>query len=102
MNWHVEVIRLECISHLPKCTQGIIPVRLLEAKRLLRFATFLEVEGKKRENYLGVVVHPSCLGFLPYPNLSQALGAPPVSFRNVVQRRDQAEGVVAVVTAVAQ
>lgn len=59
MNWHVEVIRLECISHLPKCTQGIIPVCLLEAKRLLRFATFLEVEWKNKENYLGVMVHLS-------------------------------------------
>lgn len=41
-------------------------------------------------------------GCSPTPDLGQALGAPPVAFRNVVQRRDQAEGVVAVVTAVAQ
>lgn len=44
MNWHVEVIRLERISHLPKRTQGIVSVCLLKAKRLLRFATFLQVE----------------------------------------------------------
>lgn len=41
-------------------------------------------------------------GYSPPPDLGQALGAPPVSFGNVVQRRDQAEGVVAVVAAVAQ
>ena len=34
--------------------------------------------------------------------LSQTLGAPPVSLGDVVERWDQTEGVVAVVTAVAQ
>lgn len=49
MNWHVEVIRFECISHLPKCTQGIISERLLEAKCLMRFVAFLWVWLKKKE-----------------------------------------------------
>lgn len=35
-------------------------------------------------------------------DLSHALGAPPVALGDVVQRRHQAEGVVAVVTPVAQ
>lgn len=65
MNRHVEVIRLERISHLPKRTQGIIPVCLLEAKRLLRFAAFLKVEWKDKEHYSGLVVHLSRLGLFP-------------------------------------
>ena len=47
MNWHVEVIWFECISHLPKCTQGVISVCLFKAERLLRFVAFLWVRWKK-------------------------------------------------------
>lgn len=37
-----------------------------------------------------------------FQNLSQTLGASPVPFGNIVEGRDQAEGVVAVIAAVAQ
>lgn len=47
MNWHVEVIRFERISHLPKSTQGIISVRLFKTERLVRFAAFLREKRKK-------------------------------------------------------
>lgn len=44
MNGHVEVIRFECISHLPKCTQRIVSVCLLKAECLVRFVAFLQGE----------------------------------------------------------
>lgn len=46
MNWHVEVIRFECISHLPKCTQGIVSVCLFKAECLMRLVAFLRVGYK--------------------------------------------------------
>lgn len=58
--------------------------------------------GIKKEEYLEELwcfSHYS--GHLLCLNLGQTLGAPPVSFRDVMERRDQAEGVVAVITAVA-
>lgn len=41
MDWHVEVIRLEGVSHISKCLEGVAPAGLLEAKSDRRFATFL-------------------------------------------------------------
>lgn len=43
MNWHVEVIRFEGISHLPKCSQGIVSGCLFKSKSLMRFVAFLRV-----------------------------------------------------------
>lgn len=111
MNWHVEVIRFERISHLPKSTQGIISVRLFKAERLVRFAAFLREKMKWKRVGDG----PCTKHFTPHPAiwwwdlifetlayLGETLWAPPVSFRDVVERRDEAESVVAVVTAVTQ
>ena len=47
-----------------------------------------------------MLISDNFTGFKPY--LSNTLGAAPVSLGHVLQRRDQAEGVVAVVTAVTQ
>lgn len=102
MNRHVEVIGLERVGHLPKSTQGIVSVRLLEAKGLLRFATFLEVEQKRRVSQGALALLAAYRAGPLRPNLGQTLGAPPVSFGDVVQGRDEAEGVVAVIAAVAQ
>lgn len=74
MDWHVEVIRFECICHFTKSTESIIPGRLLKAECFLWLTAFL----------------------------SQTLRTPPVSLGNVMERRDQAEGVVAVITPIAQ
>lgn len=41
MNWHVEVIRLERVSHVPKSLEGVAPAGLLKTKRYSRFTTFL-------------------------------------------------------------
>ena len=49
MNWHVEVIRFERISHLPECTQGIVSVGLFKAKCLMRLVAFLQVRCKKKK-----------------------------------------------------
>lgn len=42
MNWHVKIIRLEGIGHVPKSLEGVAPAGLLKAKCNSRFATFLQ------------------------------------------------------------
>lgn len=122
MNRHVKVIRFERISHLPKSTQGIISVCLFKAECLVRFAAFLR-EKMEKELCGRRTLHKAFHTSLPARNvtlqygdetifffillqilayLGETLGAPPVSFGDVVQRRDEAEGVVTVVTAVTQ
>lgn len=46
MNWHVEVIRLEGISHVAKSLEGVAPAGLLKSKSNSRFATFLKHNKK--------------------------------------------------------
>lgn len=47
MNWHVEIVRLEGVSHVSKGLQGVAPAGLLKAERDSRFAVFLQ---KKQTN----------------------------------------------------
>lgn len=74
MDRHVEVIGFERVCHFPESTEGIVPGRLLKAKRFLWLTALL----------------------------SHTLGTPPVSLGHIVQRRDQAKGVVTVITPVTQ
>lgn len=41
MNWHVEVIRLEVISHFTKALESIFPDSLFKSKGLTGFVAFL-------------------------------------------------------------
>ena len=74
MHWHVEVVRLELVSHFTKRLQRILFLSLLEPERLHRLGHF----G------------------------SNTLRAAPIAFRNFGQRRHEAESVVRVVAAVTQ
>lgn len=42
MNWHIEIVRLEGVSHVSKGLQGVAPASLLEAECHSRFAVFLQ------------------------------------------------------------
>lgn len=41
MNGHVEVVRLEVVSHFSEALQSVLSHSLLEAKRLPRLTAFL-------------------------------------------------------------
>lgn len=41
MDWHVEIIRLEVISHFTKALESIFPDSLFKSKGLTGFVAFL-------------------------------------------------------------
>lgn len=41
MHRHVEVVRLEVVSHFPEALEGVLSHRLLKAKCLPRFTALL-------------------------------------------------------------
>lgn len=41
MNWHVEIVRLEVVSHLSKALQSVLPHSLLKPKCLSGFTALL-------------------------------------------------------------
>lgn len=104
MNWHVEIVRLEGVSHVSKGLQGVTPASLLKAKRHSRFAVFLQPtkKGANKTLHAKSSAPQSVAEYVFVANLSEALGAPPVPFGDVVQGRNQTEDVIAVVAAVAQ
>lgn len=103
MNWHVEIVRLEGVGHVSEGLQGVAPAGLLKAKRHGRLAVFLQPKPKGRiKECTPSAPLPRVLPSVRVANLSEALGAPPVPFGDVVQGRNQTEDVIAVVTAVAQ
>lgn len=50
VNWHVEVVGLEGVSHVSKGLQGVAPAGLLKAERDSRFAIFLR--GQRTDDML--------------------------------------------------
>lgn len=48
VDWHVEVIGFERVCHFPESTEGIVPGRLLKAKRLLWLTALLPEKDKDR------------------------------------------------------
>ena len=57
MDWHVEVIRFECICHFPKSTQGIVPGCLFKAKCFLWLTALLSKNKEKGKIFIFIYVY---------------------------------------------
>lgn len=63
VHWHIEVVGLEVVCHLPKALQRVLSYGLLKAKGLPWFTAFLENKSSNpKSQYCGLIWFTSSLG----------------------------------------
>ena len=57
MDWHVEVIRFECICHFPESAESIVPGCLLKAECFLWLTAFLSKNTEKGKIFIYIHIY---------------------------------------------
>jgi len=71
MDWHVEIIRLEVISHFTKALESIFPDSLFKSKGLTGFVAFLKDKTKKYCSLQQIMAHSYTSGKIKKEEIKQ-------------------------------